>query len=177
MSDLITITRWASLTNPHGKRFETTWEQWFRVLSSPQAIGLVPSAKKGREGRLDPDKERLPGWSAGTFAGDMRKKAACKNMCALVLDYDGGATLAAAIELWSPHRGFIHTTPSHQHDGQGDRFRVVLPFNRAVTPTEYAKLWAWANDKALNAGHTIDASAKDPSRLWFMPAVIVEGAK
>jgi hypothetical protein len=147
-------------------------DEFFEMLSKPQIIGLVPSTKKERKGKLDPDKGRLPGWSAATFVGDRRKKDACEKVTALVLDYDGGATIDEAELLWGKYFGLLHTTPSHRHDGQGDRFRVILPFDRPVTPAEYAQIWLWAKAECEAAGHEIDEAPKDPSRFWFMPAVV-----
>lgn len=45
----------------------------------------------------------------------------------LVLDCDGGVTLKVAQTLLSRYTYFMYTTKRHQKEGNGDRFRIVLP--------------------------------------------------
>jgi len=169
MTPTALVTLWTSLTNPHGERIETSWEQWFEKLSIPVELA---QREDPRTGQRIPDKTRLPGWSAAWFEDDRRTNAAVRFITALVLDYDGGTSIEQAVTLWEPYEGFLHTTPSHQQDPQVDRFRVVLPLTRAVSASEYSGLWAWAHAHAKAEGQRLDEATKDPARLWYLPATL-----
>lgn len=47
----------------------------------------------------------------------------------IVLDVDEGISLEAAHELMKDYRFMTYTTKRHQVDGNGDRFRMLLPIN------------------------------------------------
>ncbi len=165
----ITLTRWRSRVDPRGTRLHTTWEEWFAELSKPARLGLAWDEKEQRD---LPDKQRLSGWSAATFTGDHRTKDACESLCALVLEVDKGATLDAGIKLFSQFSGFLHTSPRHFFDPGNERYRIILPTNRLVTPAEYPRLWQWAHTLAKTAGIQLDPAPKDVSRLWYLPGTV-----
>jgi hypothetical protein len=136
----VTLTRWPSLTAPHGTRVELpSWQAWFDVLSQPRDLDLLHDPGTGQ---LIPHKKALEGWSPAIFREDRRTNDRCEWLCALVLDYDGGTSLDQAVALWGAYDGFVHTSPSHQIDKGTDRFRVVLPLGRNVTSSP-TKPRAW----------------------------------
>jgi hypothetical protein len=47
----------------------------------------------------------------------------------VVLDVDHDVSLAAAKKLLKDYRALYYTTKRHQTQGQGDRFRIILPIN------------------------------------------------
>ena len=53
----------------------------------------------------------------------------------VMLDFDGGLTLADAIDhpFLQKNASFLYTSPSHQLPGKGDRFRVILQLSEPVT--------------------------------------------
>lgn len=165
-ADSVTITRFRTIRARTGSRDKTTWLEFFALLQKPIRIGQEDGSCGGR---AVPSKKDLPAWSPATFRDDRRLTSHCEAIHALVLDYDGGTALDTAMQLWSGHFGFVQTTPSHRRDGNGDRFRVILPFRRAVTPDEYPRIWRWALAKVKRAGQTIDGSTKDVARIWYMP--------
>jgi len=155
------ITVWGSLTDPLGTRQEETWDTllghgWWR-----RPVVLV-------------DKVRARGWSPAIFAGDRRAKAGVEAVFALVLDYEAAegeapTSIDDALDLWRGCLGLLHT--SYSHTTERPRFRVVVALSRAVTGAEYGLLWRWAATRCAEAGHQIDEACRDPSRLWFLPAV------
>lgn len=161
LSEGFAITVWGSLTDPQGIRQEETWDTllghgWWR---RPAVIA---------------DKVRARGWSPAIFAGDRRAKAGVEAVFALVLDYEAAegeapTSLDDALDLWRGCLGLLHT--SYSHTPERPRFRVIVALSRAVTGAEYGLLWRWAATRCAEAGHQIDEACRDPSRLWFLPAV------
>jgi len=161
MPATIAITVWGSLTDPQGIRQEETWETllshgWWR---RPVVVA---------------DKVRARGWSPAIFTGDRRAKAGVEAVFALVLDYEAPegeapTSLDDAFDLWGAYRGLLHT--SYSHAPERPRFRVVVALARPVSAAEYSLLWRWAATRCAEAGHQIDEACRDPSRLWFLPAV------
>lgn len=146
-----TIMHWSGLYEPVGAVVETTWEAVFRKFSRVQPF------------RGDKDH---PGWSAGRFDPPQRALENVRELGAMVLDYDGTESIAAARELWGGYYGLIHTSRSHTEDTP--RFRVILPLARPVSPFEYSGLWRRVD---AMAGGKLDPAPKDPSRFWYTPGV------
>lgn len=161
LDESFAITVWGSLTDPQGTRQEETWPTllghgWWR-----RPVVLV-------------DKVRARGWSPAIFAGDRRAKAGVEAVFALVLDYEAAegeapTSIDDALDLWRGCLGLLHT--SYSHTPERPRFRVIVALSRAVTGAEYGPLWRWAATRCAEAGHQIDEACRDPSRLWFLPAV------
>lgn len=161
LAESFEITVWESLTNPVGHRQEETWETllshgWWR---RPVVVA---------------DKVTSRGWSPATFAADRRAKAGVEAVHALVLDYEAPegephTPVDDALDLWAGSLGLLHT--SYSHSPERHRSRLVLALSRAVSAQEYPVLWRWAASRCAEAGHSIDEACRDPSRLWFLPAV------
>lgn len=110
------------------------------------------------------DKTGLPAWSPATYErGKPRAVSSVLAVSALVLDYDGGATLEHARASWEPWPHVGHTSWSHSDDKP--KCRIVVPFERPIPATGWARVWAWAKARAPE----IDDACKDPSRLYFLP--------
>lgn len=153
------VTRWRSYHDVSGAAVEVPWPALLAELKQPaDFLG-------------DSDH---PGWSPIVCQPATRKDEHVRRLCALVLDYDGGAAVQGAAELWGGYYGLIHTT--RKHTVEVHRFRVVLPLSRHVSPAEYARLWAWAYERATRAGHRLDASTRNVSRFWYLPGTKPGGA-
>ncbi|MCA9493733.1 MAG: hypothetical protein H6736_21145 [Alphaproteobacteria bacterium] len=112
-----------------------------------------------------PDKRSLPAWSPATFApGAPRRADTVLAVGCLVLDVDEGDP-EAAFEAWPGLLAVTHTTWSHS--SERPRYRLVLPLARPVPARLWGQAWAWASSRAVEA----DPACKDPSRLYFRPAV------
>jgi replicative DNA helicase len=149
------ITRWRCLLDPIGELVSTTWEMLFGELS--------------RVAPFRGDSEH-PGWSAAVFEGDQRAKAGVLQVTAAVLDYDGTASIARALETWAGHLGLLHTTRKHRDEAP--RFRVVLPLRRPVSAFEWDHMWQRLQEHCDGAS---DPAAKDASRFWYVPGIVDGG--
>jgi len=146
------IMSWPSLHDTEGTAIVTTWEDVF-------ASWVDPPRYRGDM--------KQPGWSAAICDPPIRAASNVVAMSALVLDYDSGTTIEAALDLWADHYGAIHTSRKHKPDAP--RFRVVLPLTRNVSPDEYPIVWRWAQKLASGAGQRIDPATKDVARFWYSP--------
>lgn len=142
-------TSFRRLTDPVGERVSIPWDEWFEAW----------------EQRPEPFAEdKQPGWSAATFAGNRRAKDNVERVWALVLDIDHGSTIDWALDALGEWWGFLHTTRRHRPDGV--RFRVVLPYTRAVTAAEHDAIWSRFDARWPGV---FDAAARDASRFWYLP--------
>lgn len=148
------LTRWRSYLDVAGEPVECDWDELFLVLS--------------HAGRFHGDTKH-PGWSPARFDPVTRKDEHVRELSALVLDYDGTASVEGARDVWAPYYGIIHTT--RKHTEAVHRFRVILALSRRCTPAEHAKLWSWANERAHQARHALDASTRNVGRFWYLPGV------
>ena len=151
---------WASsyvdLFHPQADMRRLSGEDLLGLLSRPTEVFQVN------------DKRTLQMWSPVRLNPPRRAKRNVVAASCLVLDYDDGTTVEAAMQTWSPWYRILHT--SWQHHPEAHRFRVVLPLLRDVTPDEYVVLWRWAE---AHCERTIDKSCKDISRAWLLPSVDV----
>jgi hypothetical protein len=164
----IYITRFRSLTESHGE--QDSYADWAELCTDLEAsIDRIANKSEGE------------GWSPAVFTGDVRAKRNAESISCLVLDYDTGTTsLEDAFDFWAfeafaPSKKTRFTTAclvhtSYSHTPEHPKFRVVLPFSRAVDAKEFEAIWTHAVDLATKAGHEIDVACKDPSRFWFLPA-------
>ena len=138
--------------DPRPKALETTVAGLIRALTTFQVIAVA--------NKLD-----LPAWSPARFAGKGRRKAEnVASVCAVVLDYDAGDP-EAALAAWAGFVAVLHSTWSHSVEAP--RFRVVVPLATSIPASRWADAWALATARAPGA----DPACKDPSRLYFRPAL------
>jgi len=83
----------------------------------------------------------------------------------VVLDIDHGVKLDIVKDLLAEYQYIIYTTKRHQIDGNGDRFRVIIPLSHKISlgADEYSKfmenIFAWLPFEA-------DEATKDVARKW-----------
>lgn len=112
-------------------------------------------------------KTRLPCWSpVRCHPGATRGIPAVAHVTCLVLDYDDGTSIEAAVEPWTDWPLMVATTWSHADDVP--RFRVVLLLDQPVPAEAWPGAWQWAAERAAG---TVDPACKDPSRLYLLPAL------
>jgi putative DNA primase/helicase len=149
MIDAIEYTAWRALTDPVGTLARGT--PWC-------AAPVVVAAR-----------EQAPGWSPAVFRDDRRAKDRVLRVTALVFDYDQGTPrLDAAYRFWRRYACHLH--PTWRHTPKHHRFRVVVGVSRSMTPAEHEVVWDAVAAAARAEGHVLDASTRDPSRYWFVPA-------
>jgi hypothetical protein len=85
----------------------------------------------------------------------------------IAVDVDNGLPLETALVLLKDYVHIIYTTKSHQKEGKGDRFRIILPTNKEffVSPEVHKDLIA--NVCKVLGVTSYDASTRNVSRLWF----------
>lgn len=122
------------------------------------------------------DKLDLPGWIPARFLpGETRRKAAAvESVSALVLDLDAGdvGPEGEAASLAAGSCGFsalFHT--SWSHTPEKPKGRLVLPLDAPCPVGRWKEVWTAAAAWAKHEGLTVDPAAKDPCRLYFLPAV------
>lgn len=148
------FTFWSSRVANVGGHREITWGGFLAFVTAPQCVE---------------DKNALAGWSPVRFAGNARRRDAAELVSAVVLDDDvTGLPLERAREAWADVAGVIHTT--HSHTDVSPKYRIVLRVSRDMTADEHARVWVHVRDLAVARGQTLDASTRDPSRLWYVPA-------
>lgn len=156
---------WPSVTGPLEVK-ERTWDQIMATFALPRvtlAESLIGASKNEMQ---DAKRKDIPGWSPSIFNGS-RSLANFVEACAIGVDFDGDSPCIDDLVIaFGLAAGFIHSTVSHTPEAP--RSRVVLPLSRPVNEPEYRALWSWASSLAPGA----DRKACDPSRLWFVPAVI-----
>lgn len=151
----IVVTLWPSRSRPYDPQRRTmTWARFVEhFVANPE-----PSATK----------ESVAGYALATFTG-RRALATVEAVHALTLDFDDGRTsLDDAARLFPRTVGVVYTT--YSSTPRKPKLRLIIPFSRPVTADEYASIWRWAHARCTRRGHAIDASTKDPSRLWYIPS-------
>ena len=112
------------------------------------------------------DKRALPAWSPARFMGETRRAVEVVDLSCLVLDLDGG-DVDVVSNTWTDVLHVLHSTWSHTDEAP--RFRLVVPLAKPVPVASWSAAWAWATARTPTA----DAACKDPSRLYFRPAIRV----
>ncbi len=154
----VALTHWPRLTEPLGKRVQTTWTALLARLRVPR----VCSAKL-----------EIPGFALATFAGDRRALANVEKVHAIGLDFDDHADIEALRTAFAKTASFLHTT--WQSSPAAPRARAFILLSRPVDAVEYRILYRHAAKLLAEAGHEVDRQASDPSRLWFLPATKPDG--
>lgn len=113
------------------------------------------------------DKRHLPAWSPAEYPDGARRCAsAVRAVSCIVLDLDDGSRAAQAQAAWEDWPHIVHTTWSHTPDAP--RLRLVVPLEVPVPRALWHRAWHWAHARS---GLVADPACKDPSRLYFVPAV------
>ncbi|WP_244832389.1 primase C-terminal domain-containing protein [Caballeronia sp. TF1N1] len=83
----------------------------------------------------------------------------------VVLDVDGGVSLDVVHELMKEYKFMTYTTKRHQKDGNGDRFRLILPINYRLdlSSDEYK---AFMNSIMEWLPFPTDEAANQRSKKW-----------
>jgi uncharacterized protein (DUF927 family) len=163
-SPLFTISLFPNKTSTRPREIAEAWPQLVERFSRP----TVRADKGG------------PLWSPATFKAACRKKENVEALGLLVLDVDGGMTIAEAETIIRTLgvQACIYSTHSHQrstpdHQQPADRFRIVIALAEPISAKDFPRLWQWISEQF---GGRIDASCKDASRMYYLPAIASKGA-
>jgi hypothetical protein len=122
-------------------------------------------------------KDELPLFSPAVFADHTRSKANVLQVTALVYDVDAPwpnvAAICDAILVALPVRFCVHSTWSSEPGAV--QSRVMICLDRPMTSDEHELIWPMVADVLSGAGVQVDASCKDASRMYFLPAYSPNG--
>ena len=110
-----------------------------------------------------------PAWSPVQMVKPGARRAA-SNVAALsmlVLDCDSGEPIERLERFGDQHIRIGHT--SWSHTAEHPKARLVFPFSSLCPVEHWGAVWGAAARWAASEGVTVDAAAKDPSRLYFGP--------
>ena len=145
--------------NAHGRVEWWTMPELVEALTTVRSVG---------------EKLNAPGWLPVEMVEGSTHRLArnVAHVWALVCDIDTdlgdfGALVQSVRGVG--YAAIIHTTWSHTP--QHPKARVVFPFEWAASAAEWSEVWASGAAWARTWGATVDQSCKDPSRLYFLPAV------
>ncbi len=152
MNELI-VTLWRTFSR--GRRSEYTWREFVDTFI--------------RDPEIIQEKTQAAGFSLGSFTENRRAISRVERVYALTLDFDGGdTTLEQSERLIKNTGGVAYTTFSHSPEYP--KLRVIYRFDRPVDADEYSRIWIHFAKKIAENGHTLDESARDASRFWYLPS-------
>ena len=120
------------------------------------------------------DKLEAPGWFPARLrdgAAKRREDINVEALSSLVLDIDDGSDLVDVVDRLA-EMGLacaLHTTWSHRPDHH--KARVVFPLSEDCPADRWLDTWRAADAWARSWGAHIDKACKNPSRLYFQPAL------
>jgi hypothetical protein len=144
----------------------------FQTAATTEDPDVVAEALRARAAELDvaivrQAKTALPCWSPAVYRpGRLRGADGVEAVTCLVLDHDDGLSIDEATAPWTDWPHLVHT--SWSHTDERPKFRVVLVLAEPVPAAAWPRAWAWA---FARAGGRVDPACKDPSRVYFLPAV------
>jgi hypothetical protein len=96
-----------------------------------------------------------------------RKNSNVIAMTGCIADIDDGATYSDLQPRIADLFHAAYSTHSHAPSDRKHKFRIVIPFARPVTPSEYPPIW-----EAVNArlGRAMDTACRDLARLYYLPS-------
>lgn len=149
--------------DPECIQTSTPWPKLAARLQTAPAIS-APTA--------DEAKRRCPGWLPVRLAEGQtrRKNGHVAQVWALVCDLDD-ASLDVLCDAAKGLRHVWHTTI--RHHPTAPKARLVLPLRRPVDARDWPSVWAAGARWAGARGLSVDPACKDPSRLYYLPAVWV----
>jgi hypothetical protein len=138
---------------------ESDWAEFVEFLREQATVERHPQ-----------DKGQTPAISPALYPDDTTRANANVSMLAswLAMDVDhNGVTVDDLIEYLEsiPLDYVIHTTSSHKPGSEC--FRVIVPLDGEVHPSDASDLWAGAFEFF---GGITDVQTKDPARIFYVPA-------
>lgn len=144
------ITVFESLVGTEGKILDASWLDLFDFIT------------RDIEQPMPVNETAAPGWSPTIFKENRRAKKNVIQTSAMVLDFDGDASIVDVKRELAHFVFFLHTTRKNMVEDK-QRFRVILPLTRPVAQDEFDRIW-----QGLFAYFpTADAATRDASRFWF----------
>jgi KaiC/GvpD/RAD55 family RecA-like ATPase len=148
------LTLWLNHVTPDGAHTTVPWEEIVSFVARPI---------------VHEDKPTLPGWSPAKFVDSKRSKANVEAISLLVLDLDETSlTLEGVAGVFAGVSGIVHTT--HSSTPEKPKYRIILRLTRDVSAAEHALVWTHVHALCLEQNVSLDTTARDASRLFYVPA-------
>lgn len=161
-------------------RLETRWQA--KTVSWAALTGYLRKVQRTREtvaeyaAMTKPERAALKdvGGFVGGRLGTPERKASsvlARSLVTLDIDYAQDDTLGIVRDMLAGTAWFAYTT--HSHTPQSQRWRLVVPLSREVSPDEYVPI---ARRVADDIGMDLfDDSTYEPSRLMYWPSASADG--
>ena len=163
--DLLLVTREAFACSPQvGRPFRMQWSTIAGWLSRPTR---GPSLED--EPDHDSAKAIAGGYSIASYRENVRRKSNHVAAGALAVDVDGAGDVDAVAEVVGSYRGIVHETFKSGLEEYGPRCRVLLRLAEPVDWRTYEDAHAVIRGHLRAAGYGVDDTAKDASRLSYLP--------
>ena len=83
---------------------------------------------------------------------------------AIAFDFDDGLIFSTLANGFKDYSYVAWTT--HSHTNEHPKYRVVIPFDKAVNADAYGAIWRWFYERFP----TNDVATKDAARLFYLPS-------
>lgn len=115
------------------------------------------------------DKKDGPYFIFSSFTSNKRNAQTLDKTYGATIDIEKGElTLEKIQKAFSQYRHFIYTTYSHKAPGEGERYRLVLPYKEPLTVEQHRE-YLWYIFRRLGTDN-IDLSTDTISRPMYLPA-------
>jgi hypothetical protein len=99
--------------------------------------------------------------------GHRRAESFISGQNMIAIDIDSGLPLSTAKVLLKDYLCLIYTTKSHQKEGKGDRYRIVIPTNKEYFVTSEQHKEMMDNVAKILGVEIYDRQTRNVSRLWY----------
>lgn len=154
------------------KNKETQWSELVQKLSithrTAESYSEYVTAKKVRQDEI----KDIGGFVGGYLSGGRRKSGSVLHRQLITLDIDfAQAGLWDDFTMLYNNAAVLYST--HKHSAENNRFRLILPLDRLVSPEEYMAI---ARGIAGTLGiNNFDHTTFQPERLMYYPSTSKDG--
>jgi hypothetical protein len=151
------------------EKTEITWHEVCGLLTAkPVNHGSLsmPDYLKAESAVKKREKDHMA-WIPASLKNqqDGRNQGNIDKVYCVVLDCDGGMSLADAVSKLAGYEAVIHTT--YSHTTALPKFRAVLPLAHAIAPDQIQVLFDFMQAIFENK---LDTACMEPARLFYLPA-------
>ncbi len=159
----------SSCTDQNPVESETTWSDFCALLTAKPTIHGKLSQKEYQNASPETKKREKDhaGWIPASLKIQPvgRKQENIEKLYFVVLDCDGGISVADAAAILEGYEAVIHTTYSHTKDSP--KFRAVLPLAEPIGPDQIKPFFDFMQERFDNK---LDRACMEPARMFYLPA-------
>lgn len=154
------------------KNREWTWGQFLNKIKETRRTNeTMAEYRKASKSRQDEIKD-VGGFVGGYINGGRRNKGSVmeRMMATLDIDFAAGDTWGDFCLLFNCAAAVYST---HKHTPDAPRLRLIIPFSRPVTPTEYQAVCRYI--AGVIGIDMFDDTTYEPERLMYWPSTSIDG--